>query len=181
MLRRAQPGRADKERARTYYKSQSWAPWLYVQEGRAWYIYASDGAWVRTTRRPLPARTRSQLQEIGAAEGEALLSAGQATRVESERPQFRPHLVPPWKAPMLYLRWVGGTVFLVAVFVALAVVGPRLNFPFFNDKSRPAWQWAVEVSIEAAVWILVAIFAARERRNRRRHYKPWEQKDRGSQ
>jgi hypothetical protein len=63
MLRRGQSKRADSRETRTYYISESWFRWLYVEDGRTWHVYGSDGARIQD-QRALLERTRAELKEI---------------------------------------------------------------------------------------------------------------------
>ena len=168
MLRRKQTRQADGAHSQVYYRSQSLFPWLYVQDGRTWHVYASDGTWVQD-KRALSKRAHAELEEISQTEGEALLAAGRAKTVDGE-PPFRLHFTPPWKAPMLYLRVIATVAIAAAAVIFRGTVGSQ---PWNNPKSP--WDWAVY----AAVFLLWGsfFFAAWREGQRQRRYKPWERKD----
>jgi hypothetical protein len=148
---------AENESAQTFYLSQSWSPWLYVHDGKTWHVYASDGTWVQDQRR-LSKETLVGLKEITKVEGEALLTAGRVKTIDVE-PPLRPHSVPPWKAPMLCLRWVAGAVFIGAVFVFRATTQHLV-------EEEPAWHWAVYVALCLLIPIVLFLL---QRRSKRRY------------
>jgi hypothetical protein len=160
MLRRRQSKRADGGQARTYYKSQSWSKWLYVQDGRKWRVYASDGTWVQN-QRALSRQTRAQLKEITEAEAEALLAAGRAESPDVQQP-LGLHVLPSREVRMRRLLWIV-PVIVAGVFIALnTVFGLPTLVP--NWDAMPRWLMATHVAVDLAVWIGLCLWAWRDRR-----------------
>ncbi len=161
MLPRRQPKQSDGGQAKSYYKSLSWSPWLYVQEGRTWNVYASDGTWVRTIRWPLPEPTRAQLKEISETEAEEVLKTGRAESAEVEQP-LGLHVAPPREARMRHPLWIV-PVIVAGVLIALnAIFGLPTLVP--NWDAMPRWLMVAHVAVALAVWIGLFLWAGTDRR-----------------
>lgn len=159
MLQRNQPSQANGGQARTYYLSQSLFPWLYVQNRGKWHVYASDGTWIQD-QRAISKETRAHLKEISEAEAEALLSAGRAKTVDVESPP-RVHFLPPWKAPMAYIRWMV-LVVVAGGFIALNAVVGSPNWSL-DSEATPFWPALAHVLVVPALWVGLFLWARRGR------------------
>ena len=169
MFRHEQPGQGDGLYTRTFYRSKSLFPWLYVHDGRTWHVYASDGTWVQD-KGSLSKETRAELIEVTRAKGEALLATGRAKTIEVESAP-RLHFLPPWKAPMLYLRVIVTVAGIAAAVILRGTVGYGLY-----DNPKSAWGWAA-YGVVFLLWALFFIGAGWFRNRQRRHYSFWERKD----